>query len=62
LSWIKELLAKKIADEDDQKRKELEDASKVVHLSDLDRELIIRWLGKNYRVVFGGEPIAPPAP
>ncbi len=32
---------------------------KFVHLSDLDRELIIRWLLKDYRVVFGGEPIAP---
>ncbi len=35
--------------------------TKVLHLSDIDRELIIRWLVKDYRVVFG-EPIgSPPA-
>ncbi len=35
--------------------------TKLVHLSDIDRELIIRWLVKDYRVVFG-EPVAgPPA-
>jgi mono/diheme cytochrome c family protein len=30
-------------------------------LSDVDRELIIRWLIKDYRVVFGGKPIAAPS-
>jgi mono/diheme cytochrome c family protein len=38
-------------------------ATKLMNLSDIDRELIIRWLLKDDRVVFGGEPIsAPPAP
>jgi mono/diheme cytochrome c family protein len=36
-------------------------ATKLVHLSDVDRELIIRWLLKDYRVVFGGEPISGPS-
>src|SRR5262249_39831134 len=35
-----------------------EEAKKLMHLSDLDRELIIRWLTKDYRVVFGGQPIS----
>ena len=32
----------------------------MVHLSDIDRELIIRWLVGDCRVVFGGEPISAP--
>jgi len=32
----------------------------VLHLSDIDRELIIRWLTKDFRVVFGGETISGP--
>ncbi len=32
----------------------------VVQLSDIDRELIIRWLTKDFRVVFGGETISGP--
>ena len=43
-----------------QMKKELDEATKVVQLSDVDRELIIRWLLQDNRVVFGGEPIAPP--
>jgi ubiquinol-cytochrome c reductase cytochrome b subunit len=35
--------------------------TKLIHLSDIDRELIIRWLLKDYRPVFGGEPISAPA-
>ena len=32
--------------------------TKFVQMSDIDRELIIRWLLGDYRVVFGGEPIS----
>lgn len=32
--------------------------AKVIHLSDVDRELIVRFLTRDYRVVFGGQPIA----
>jgi ubiquinol-cytochrome c reductase cytochrome b subunit len=35
-----------------------EEAKKLMQLSELDRELIIRWLTKDYRVVFGGQPIS----
>lgn len=30
----------------------------VVNLSDIDRELIIRWMTKDYRVIFGGKTIS----
>ncbi len=30
------------------------------HLSDLDREIIIRWLTGDYRIIFGGQPISGP--
>jgi mono/diheme cytochrome c family protein len=42
----------------EQQRVSIEFAHRVVHLSDLDRELIIRWLLKDDRPVFGGEPIS----
>ncbi len=60
---IKDCLLKEIADDDpqaDDKKKQIEEAMRHVQLSDLDRELIIRWLLRDYRVVFGGEPIASP--
>src|SRR5262249_45202699 len=44
------------AGEDAKKKKEVEEAHKLIRLSDLDRELIIRWLLNDDRVVFGGEP------
>ncbi len=59
LGRLKDLLGRRIPEEDEKQKKELDEATKVVHLSDLDRELIIRWLLKDYRVVFGGEPVAP---
>jgi hypothetical protein len=34
----------------------------LIHLSDLDRELLIRWLVKDPSVVFGGTPIATSRP
>jgi ubiquinol-cytochrome c reductase cytochrome b subunit len=63
LQQTRELLLKEIADTDGQleKKKDIEQACKLAHLSDIDRELIIRWLVKDYRVVFGGEPITAPA-
>jgi hypothetical protein len=39
--------------------KEYDQAHKTVQLPDLERELIVRFLTKNFHVVFGGEPIAP---
>jgi ubiquinol-cytochrome c reductase cytochrome b subunit len=57
---VKEMLAKEVADDDaqaEEKRKQIDEAHRLVHLSDIDRELIIRWMLKDYRVVFGGEPI-----
>ncbi|MCI0353049.1 MAG: hypothetical protein L0Z53_26820, partial [Acidobacteriales bacterium] len=32
----------------------------VLHLSDVDRELIIRWMMRDYRAVFGGQTISAP--
>jgi hypothetical protein len=55
----RELLLKDVGDEDKAK-KAVENATRLIHLSDIDRELIIRWLLKDQRVVFGGEPIAAP--
>ncbi|MCI0684409.1 MAG: cytochrome bc complex cytochrome b subunit [Gemmataceae bacterium] len=34
--------------------------AKVIPLSDIDRELIIRWMTRDDRVVFGGRPVAGP--
>jgi ubiquinol-cytochrome c reductase cytochrome b subunit len=42
------------------KQEEVDKATRMIHLSDVDRELIIRWLLKDYRVVFGGDPISGP--
>jgi len=39
------------------KIKEIEKSHTLVHLSDLERELIIRWLLHDDRIVFGGQPI-----
>jgi ubiquinol-cytochrome c reductase cytochrome b subunit len=50
----------KEAGEDEKAKKEVEAATKLMHLSDIDRELIIRWLLKDNRVVFGGEPVSGP--
>ncbi len=64
LSRLRERFAKEVPEDDpkaESKRKEIDEATKVVHLSEIDRELIIRWLLKDFQLVFGGEPIAPPA-
>jgi ubiquinol-cytochrome c reductase cytochrome b subunit len=60
---LRDLLAKKIEDDDPQAPKlknELAESTRLVHLSDIDRELLIRWLLKDYRAVFGGEPVTGP--
>jgi ubiquinol-cytochrome c reductase cytochrome b subunit len=62
---IREYLRKAIADdapaeERAKKEEEIDAATRLAHLSDIDRELIIRWLLKDDRVVFGGEPITAP--
>ena len=61
LERIKKAL-EEAAGDDEKKKKDVEESTRVVNLSDIDRELIIRWLLQDYRVVFGGEPIsaAPP--
>jgi quinol-cytochrome oxidoreductase complex cytochrome b subunit/mono/diheme cytochrome c family protein len=35
-------------------------ATRVSQLTDVERELIIRWISRDYRVVFGGSPITGP--
>jgi mono/diheme cytochrome c family protein len=60
---IKELLLKQIAEDDSQadaKKKRIEDSMQLSHLSDVDRELLLRWLVRDPRVVFGGVPISGP--
>jgi ubiquinol-cytochrome c reductase cytochrome b subunit len=57
LERIKKAL-EEAAGDDEKKKKAVEESTKVVNLSDIDRELIIRWLLQDYRVVFGGEPIS----
>ncbi len=58
LDQLKNLLEE--AADNDKKKKEVAESLKVVNLSDIDRELIIRWLVGDDRVVFGGEPISAP--
>jgi ubiquinol-cytochrome c reductase cytochrome b subunit len=63
---VKNLLMKEIGEDDkgaEERKQDIEKSTRVIHLNDIDRELIIRWLLKDDRVVFGGEPISgPPAP
>ena len=40
--------------------KEANEGVPVIQMSDIDRELIIRWLTKDFRVVFGGDTISGP--
>jgi hypothetical protein len=65
IQQIKDMLDKNVGEnapekERKKKEKEINQAVKLIHLSDIDRELIIRYLLKDYRVVFGGEPISGP--
>jgi hypothetical protein len=60
---VQDLQAQEIKEDDpgaQKKKQALADSSKLVNFSAVDRELIIRWLVKDYRVVFGGEPISGP--
>ena len=59
LKRMKEMLLEAAAG-DKKKEQAAEDASRVMNLNDVDRELIIRWLVGDNRVVFGGDPIAVP--
>lgn len=59
------LRAKHIAEDDDEddkkeKQQQIANATKLIHLSDIERELIIRWLTGDGRIVFGGEIISGP--
>lgn len=63
ISRVQELLLKNLPDDEkaaEQRKKDIEESMRVTHLSDIDRELIIRWMRKDDRVVFGGEPISGP--
>jgi ubiquinol-cytochrome c reductase cytochrome b subunit len=63
INRIKELLLKDVPDDEkaaERRKKDIDESMRVVHLNDIDRELIIRWLLKDDRVVFGGEPISGP--
>jgi mono/diheme cytochrome c family protein len=62
LERVKELQLDEVKDDDSKaeaKKKAIHNASRTIQLSDIDRELIIRWILKDYRVVRGGDPIAP---
>ncbi len=59
----RELLLKELGDDaSEEKKKDVEAATKTASLTDVERELILRWLLKDYRVVFGGDPISGPPP
>jgi ubiquinol-cytochrome c reductase cytochrome b subunit len=63
INRIKELLLKDAPEDEkaaEQRKRDIEESMRVAPLSDIDRELIIRWLLKDDRVVFGGEPISGP--
>jgi ubiquinol-cytochrome c reductase cytochrome b subunit len=63
LEQTRELLNKDAKEEEAQSaafKKQLDAATRIVNLSAIDRELIIRWLLKDDRVVFGGDPISGP--
>jgi mono/diheme cytochrome c family protein len=60
---LQALLLRQISGDDsvaEKKRKRVLESTQLIHLSDIDRELLIRWLMGDYRVVFGGEPVADP--
>jgi quinol-cytochrome oxidoreductase complex cytochrome b subunit/mono/diheme cytochrome c family protein len=44
----------------EQKKKDIEAAYNLANLNDVNRELILRWLVGDDRVVFGGQPISGP--
>jgi mono/diheme cytochrome c family protein len=64
LEDVKQVFLKEVGDDAqaEAKRKAVEQAIKPAHLSDVDRELILRWLRKDYRLIYGGEPIATKEP
>jgi mono/diheme cytochrome c family protein len=54
---LKDARDARLKDADAKDKAKIEQSSRVLHLSDVDRELIIRWLLNDRRLVFGGEPI-----
>jgi ubiquinol-cytochrome c reductase cytochrome b subunit len=46
------------AGDDEKKKLQIEASTRLMHLGDVDRELIVRWLLGDDRAVFGGDPIA----
>lgn len=60
LQMTKEAMLREIKEDDPkaaEKKQQIDKACAVAQLGDIDRELIIRWLLKDNRAVFGGEPI-----
>ena len=65
LEQQKNHLLQRIGADDDpkvveKKEKDIADAHRVYHLSDLDRELIIRWMTGDNRVIFSGDMVSEP--
>jgi ubiquinol-cytochrome c reductase cytochrome b subunit len=63
INRFKNLLLKDLPDDEkaaERHKQDIEESMRVVHLGEIDRELIIRWLLHDDRVVFGGEPISAP--
>jgi ubiquinol-cytochrome c reductase cytochrome b subunit len=61
LSRLKDLLLAQVPGEGrgpKRRRENIEKAHRLAQLTDVERELIIRWLLKDDRVVFGGEQVA----
>jgi hypothetical protein len=59
LAWLKRTLVGQLEEGQAEKKKEqIANACRTAQLDDVERELIIRWLLKDDRVVFGGKPIA----
>ena len=52
-------LLKRLASEGLDPTKVIDDAHKLAHLSDIDREIIIRWMTRDFRVVFAGDLVPP---
>jgi hypothetical protein len=63
LAQLRQFHENQIAEDDAdaaKKKAAIATSMQLVHLSDVDRELLIRWLLNDGRVVFGGEQITAP--
>ena len=57
---LRDLLTKSSTKGDaDARRKAIDSAHRLSHLTDIDREIIIRWLTGDNRAVYGGDQLAP---